>query len=282
MPDLPQNEVQSSPLRRFLQLIGLSPQPDTTEELEQEIQELIDEGEEHGLISSQEGRMISSIFDFRDTLVLEVMTPATEIISAPMDAPHCDIIKLVLDNGYSRIPVYKENPDNIVGIVHAKDLLSCPAGTPMLPLKKLLHPPLFAQESDQVVTILQEFQKQKKHIAIVTDEFSTVRGLVTLEDILEEIVGEIADESDKETEEWQVIDERTLIISAKADIEKIETYFNLTLAKGPYESVGGFIIHQLGRIPGPDTSIRWEQLTFQVLSANERQIKTVKIHRLNP
>lgn len=281
MAEITQNEVPSSLVRRFLQFIGLSPQPDTAEELEQEIQELIDEGEEHGLISSQEGQMISSIFDFRDTQVLEVMTPATEIISAPIDAPHCDIIKLIIDNGYSRIPIFKENPDNIVGVVHAKNLLSCPAGTPMLPLQKLLHPPLFVHENDQVLTILQEFQNQNKHIAIVTDEFSTVRGLVTLEDILEEIVGEIADESDKETEEWHVIDEHNLIISAKADIEKVETYFNLSLAKGPYESVGGFIIHQLGRIPGPDTTLKWEQLTFQVLAANERQIKTIKIHRLN-
>jgi len=275
--------TQDSPpslFRRILQTIGLTSQPDTHEELEQEIQELIDEGEEQGLISSQEGQMISSIFDFRDTMIKEIMTPATDIVSAPSTADHCQLISLIQEKGYSRIPIYQDNTDQIIGVIHAKDLLFCSAEPPLSSIKNLLHHPFFVREHDNILSLLREFQSQKIHMAIVTDEFGSTRGLTTLEDILEEIVGEIEDESDKEEEEWQVIDDRTLITSAKVDLDKIETFFSETIPDGPYESLGGFIIHTLGQIPKTGVSLEHGSLKMHVLSATQRRIQTVKIHKL--
>ena len=273
------NDSPPSLFRRILQSIGLTLQPDTHEELEQEIQELIEEGEEHGLISSQEGQMISSIFDFRDTMIKEIMTPATDIVSASSTADHCQLIALIQEKGYSRIPIYEDNPDQIIGVIHAKDLLSCVTEPPLTSIKTLLHKPFFVREHDNILSLLREFQAQKIHMAIVTDEFGSIRGLTTFEDILEEIVGEIVDESDKEEEEWQVIDDRTLITSAKVDLDKIETFFSETIPDGPYESLGGFIIHTLGRIPETGVSIEHGSLKMHVLSATRRRIQTVKIHK---
>jgi CBS domain containing-hemolysin-like protein len=273
------NDTPPSFLRRILQSIGLTFQPDTPEEFEQEIHELIEEGEEQGLITSQEGQMITSIFDFRDTMIKEIMTPATDIVSAPSTADHCELIKIIQEKGYSRIPIYEDNPDHIIGIIHAKDLLSCASEPPLTSIKNLLHNPFFVQEHQNILSLLRNFQSQKIHMAIVTDEFGSIRGLATLEDILEEIVGEIVDESDKEEVEWHVIDDRTLITSAKVNLYKIETFFNESFPEGPYESVGGFIIHTLGNIPETGVSLEYGSLKMHVLSATRRRIQTVKIHK---
>jgi len=170
--------------------------PGTKEDLEHEIQELLEEGEEHGLISSLEEKMISSIFDFRETLATEIMTPAAEIVSFDEASPVSELIDIVIDNGLTRIPVYRENPDQVIGVVHAKDLLEfCirPRKEEAI-LEKYLRPVHFIPESKLIVDLLPEFQKRKAHMAMITDEFGTIRGLITLEDILEEIVGEIDDE----------------------------------------------------------------------------------------
>ncbi|MCB2182197.1 MAG: hemolysin family protein [Desulfobulbaceae bacterium] len=273
------SEENQSSFKRFLQLLRLIPQPDATEILEQEIQDLIEEGEEQGLISSQEGQMISSIFEFRDTLTREIMTPTAEIISAPITASQCEIIKIIKDKGFSRIPIYEDNPDNIIGILHAKQLLTCSVDAPLPPLIDLLNPPFFVRENDKIVTLLHVFQSQKNHMAIVTDEFGSIRGLITLEDILEEIVGEIDDETDKQIEEWQVVDAGTVITSAREDIERLEEFFGIDFPEGPYESIGGFIINQLDRIPENREIIHYDSLTFTVLSATKRHIRTVRVHR---
>ncbi|MCJ7600426.1 MAG: hemolysin family protein, partial [Desulfobulbaceae bacterium] len=256
-----------------------SPQPDTSEDLEHEIQELIDEGEEQGLISSHEGQMISSIFEFRDTLAKEIMTPATGIVSASLASTTGDIIELIKSKGFSRIPIYDGSPDNIVGFLHAKQLLTCSSDTALPALQELLNPPFFVRENDKIVSLLLEFQTQKNHMAIVTDEFGSIRGLVTLEDILEEIVGEIADETDMQVEGWQIIDDNTVITPAKVDIEKIELFFNMEFPEGPYESAGGFIINQLGKIPETGEKAEFGPLTFTVLSASKRRVKSVRISR---
>ena len=223
--------------------------------------------------------MISSIFEFRDTLIREVMTPATAIVSASLASTPGDIIELIKSKGFSRIPIYDGSPDNIVGFLHAKQLLTCPSDTALPPLQELLNPPFFVRENDKIVSLLLEFQTQKNHMAIVTDEFGSIRGLVTLEDILEEIVGEIADETDMQVEGWQIIDDNTVITPAKVDIEKIESFFNMEFPEGPYESAGGFIINQLGKIPETGEKAEFGPLTFTVLSASKRRVKSIRISR---
>ena len=266
---------------RFCEFFGLSRAPDTAEDLEQEIQELLDEGEEQGLITSQEGKLFNSIFEFRDTLVHEIMTPRAEMICAEVSTPISELIQIITDKGFTRIPVYAENQDHIIGIVHAKDLLaiSTDAGLNHPNLAPLVKPAYFVLDNKRIVDLLREFQAKKVHMAIVTDEFGSVRGLITIEDVLEEIVGEIDDEYDKGEKGWRVLADGSLLIYARVDIEEVESYFKVTFPEGPYESVGGLIIHQLGYVPKNAESVQIGGLIFKVISATKRHIKTLRISR---
>lgn len=263
-------------LKSFIRFRG---GPDTTEELENEIQELLEEGEEQGLITRQEERLISSIFDFRGTLASEIMTPSAEIVCAEENATVEELVTMINEEGYTRIPVYKETHDHVIGILHAKDLLRICAGNVGIDfaIRDYLNPPLFVQESKPITELLRDFQTKKNHMALVVDEFGGVRGLITLEDVIEEIVGEIDDEHDQEESELRIVDEQTIIVDAKIDIEEVESHFSITLPEGPYESVGGFVIHQLGRVPEVGTLIVYESLHLKVLSADKRRVKTIRV-----
>ena len=255
--------------------------PDTTRELENDIQELLEEGEEQGLISSHEERMISSIFDFRETRASEIMTPSAEIVAADCTSSVPDLIRLVLEEGYTRIPLYDTTPDTVIGILHAKDLLRFCGDIdhPEEELSRYFHPPVFIRESTPIIDLLHIFQEKKTHMAIVTDEFGGVRGLVTLEDVIEEIVGEIADEHDQEENELRVVEEGVIVVDAKIDREEVERFFSRRLPEGPYESIGGLILHRLGEVPTRGTEIVVNGLLFTVISADKRRIKTVRIEK---
>jgi CBS domain containing-hemolysin-like protein len=255
--------------------------PDTAQELEHEIQELLEDGEEHGLISSHEEQLINSIFNFRATVASEIMTPAAEIISADLSSSVEEISRLICDEGYTRIPVFSGSPDNIVGIVHAKDLLRIlsRSGGPAT-LEEQLNPPVLVAESKPITELLRNFQVGKNHMAIVTDEFGSVRGLVTLEDVLEEIVGEIDDEYDQGERELMLeVDSQTVVVDARIDIEAVERRFDCLLPDGPYESVGGLLIHLLNRVPKQGESVAAPPLTFKVLTATPRRVRTVRIRK---
>ena len=279
MDKLPQQETPEAPfIKRLLNIIGLSKSPDTAKDLEQEIQELLEDGKEHGLISAQEGMMINSIFEFRNTLAREIMTPRTEMVCAPSTATVPEIISLITEKGFTRIPIYTETLDQITGIVHAKDILRyCSCGKEQPKAEEIANPPLFIMETHKIGQLLRDFKAQKIHIAIVTDEFGSIRGLVTLEDVLEEIVGEISDEYDKNDMCWQVVDNHTVLTDAKVDIEEVEAFFDITLPEGPYESIGGLVIHQLGRLPKPKEIIEVGDLQLKVMAADKRRISTLEI-----
>ncbi|SHO47262.1 hemolysin family protein [Desulfopila aestuarii] len=255
--------------------------PETTEDLENEILELLEEGEEHGLISPLEEKMINSIFDFRDTEAAEIMTPAAELFSLEAATPISDIIDSVIDNGFTRVPVYRNIPDNVIGVLHVKDLLQICArmGKEVLRLEDYLRPVTFIPENKPIVELLREFQMRKNHMAMVTDEFGAVRGLVTLEDIIEEIVGEIDDEYDDEQDELEKIDDNTVMVHARLDIERIEEFFDVEMPDGPYESVGGLVINLLGRLGKTGDKVTAVGLLFEVKSASKRHIKMVKVSR---
>lgn len=269
-----------SPYKRFLQAIGLDRAPDTAEDLEQEIHELIEEGEESGLITQQEGQMINSIFDFKDTVAEEIMTPKAEMACVPDTASASEVIALINSQGFSRIPVYAESPYQIIGIIFAKDLLALTAED-ILRKKagELARPAHFVVDNQKIVNLLRQFQSQKIHMAMVTDEFGSLRGLITLEDILEEIVGEINDEYDTHEQQWQVLNEKTILTTARIHLEEINRHFNVSLPEGPYDSVGGLIIHQLGRVPPIGTALELNDLIFQIVSATKRQVISVKIEK---
>jgi len=278
--DSPDPPPSKNIVTRFLEILGIDRSPDTTEDLEMEIQELLEEGQEQGLITRQEGQMINSIFEFRDTLIHEIMTPRPEMVSADVEIGVPAVLKLITREGFTRIPVYSGSQDNIIGILNAKDLLVCVDAPETCPeVKKLIKTPYFVPETMRIVDLLRAFQAKKNHMAIVTDEFGGVRGLITLEDVLEEIVGEIDDEYDKEEPQWRAMQDGSLMIYAKEDIEEVESFFKVKLPDGPYESVGGFIIHQLGRLPKAGEIVELDTLMFKVISATKRHIKTVKIQR---
>lgn len=273
-------DSNDSIFKRFLIFLGLTRPPDTAEDIEQEIQDILEEGEEQGLISPEEGQMITSIFEFKDTLAREIMTPRTEMICAPDSSLAAEIIKLITEEGFTRIPIYSESLDHIIGIIHAKDLLQdCSEHATPPELKKIIMPAYFVLETKKIVDLLREFQTKKNHMAIVTDEFGSVRGLVTLEDVLEEIVGEISDEYDKIHKRWKEVDENTLLIDAKINLEEVEDFFDVELPEGPYESVGGLVIRQFDRVPETGAITKINSLTFQVVSASNRRINTIKIQK---
>ena len=268
----------------FKRLAALLPgrTPDTTESLEHEIQELLEDGEEQGLITSLEERMINSIFDFRDTMAGEIMTPAVEIEAAEESISVTDLVDLFIEKGFTRVPVYRDTLDRIVGILHVKNLLKIfKPDSRDIPLSELLNPPYFIDEKKLIVDLLVEFQKLKIHMALVTDEFGSVRGLVTIEDVLEEIVGEIDDEYDVDDhDEIQEVDQETILVQASVDIEEVEERFGVEMPEGPYESVGGLVVHVLGRLAVPGDQVDVGGLRFLVQTASRRHIKVVRITRL--
>ncbi|MDA8418245.1 MAG: hemolysin family protein [Desulfobacteraceae bacterium] len=270
---------QPSFFKRLLSRLGLASAPDTTEDLEQEIQDILEDGREQGLITPQEDMMINSIFELRDTQAKEIMTPLTEMVCAPDTATVPELTALVIKEGFTRVPIYSGDTDHIVGVLHAKDLLRFMAEQrPTLPGDGI-NPPLFILEHHPVAQLLRDFKAKQMHLAIVTDEFGGVRGLITLEDVLEEIVGEINDEYDTDPSRWRALDPHTVLTDAKVDIEEVESFFKLTLPEGPYESIGGLVLHQLGHIPRPGESVQLAGLTLQVISASKRRISTLKITR---
>lgn len=268
----------------MMNLLSLDRSPETTEALEHEIQELLEEGEEHGLISSLEEKMINSIFDFRDTLAVEIMTPAAEIISVEASVSFDALVAVVIEEGFTRMPVYRDNADRIIGILHVKDLLRLCTRTVgnSLGLEDCLKPALFISEHKPVVELLKDFKKRKTHMALVTDEFGTVRGLITLEDVLEEIVGEIDDEYDTDETTIEEISDDTVLVHARVDVEEVEERFRIVLPDGPYESIGGLVIHSLGRLAVAGDTVDTGDLRFVVKSASKRHIKMVEITRLHP
>ncbi len=254
----------------------------TKADLGMEIQEILEEGEEHGLISSLEEKMINSILEFHDTCASEIMTPVAELVACELAMPFDEMVELVVDSGFTRIPVYQENLDKIVGIVHVKDLFRIYARgkDEEASIKESLRPVNFVSEKRPIVDLLREFQRTKIHIAVVQDEFGALRGLVTLEDILEEIVGEIDDEHDgDDTLAFRVAGEGTLVVHGWVDIEKLEEYYGLQFPEGPYESVGGLVVHLLGRLAESGDVVTVSGLRLEVLEASSRHIKRLQVTR---
>ncbi len=283
--DVQDPDQENGVLKRLKSLLSFT-KPGTKEDLDHEIQELLEEGEEHGLISSLEERMINSILEFRETYASEIMTPAAEVVSFDEASPMSELIDIVIESGFTRIPVYRENPDHVVGAIHAKDLLrlcarpDSPAKAEPVNLESYLRPIYFISESKPIVDLLREFQKRKLHMAMVIDEFGAVRGLITLEDILEEIVGEIDDEYDNDEKQLEIIDEHTIQVHGRVDIEIIEEHFHVKFPEGSYESVGGLIIHALGRLAIIGDIVDISGYRFETKNADARQLKLVRISRI--
>lgn len=245
---------------------------------DEEIQALIEEAKEEGIIEKEEGLLLKSVVEFGDTKAKEIMTPRVEMICIRKDATISKLKELVIKKKHSRIPVYKDRVDNVEGIILAKDLLEYTdevhkAST----IEPLIRPVHFVPESMRVSELLKELQDRREKLAIVVDEHGGVSGLVTMEDLVEEIVGEIQDEYD--LEEVQFIEQgpSDYIVLGDAEVEELEELFDLDLAEDDYITVSGLITHSLGRLPEKGEKIELKGLQLEILEVDQKRVKKLRI-----
>ncbi len=244
---------------------------------EEEIKTLVDAGEEEGVIEEDEREMIYSIFAFGDTLAREVMVPRIDIVALDVNTPLPEAVDRVVEAGHSRIPVYEGSIDHIVGLLYAKDLLAyLRDGHDDLSLRQILRPAYFVPETKKVDDLLREMQQRRIHMAIVVDEYGGTAGLVTVEDILEEIVGEIRDEYDKEEPIFEQIGEGEYIIDARMDLDDVNELLGTELSTESGETLGGLIYSALGRVPAPGDHLQVGGLDIEVLTVKGRRIGKVR------
>jgi putative hemolysin len=248
---------------------------------EEEIRSLIEVGEENGVINEIEKNMIDGIFEFDDTLAKEIMTPRTNVFALDISTPIDEIIDEVVEEQYSRIPVYEEDFDNIIGILYMKDLFAQMRKESLegLNIKELLRPAYFVPETKNIDALFKELQVTKNHLAILIDEYGGFSGIVTIEDLIEEVMGNIFDEYDVNDDTIQKIDPNTYIVDGLTSIDEINELLDLELPSDDFDTIGGFVITLLGSIPEEDAdhTIEYENLTFKIEKVSEKRIEKLKI-----
>lgn len=246
---------------------------------EEEIRMMIAEGEEKGTIEQDEKQLLNNVFEFNDIIVSEAMTPRTEMYAININ----EDIKKVLDEidefKYSRIPVYEENIDDIKGILYVKDILKPLKDNETIDINKLIREPYFVPVSKDIDELFKEMQQNKIQMAIVIDEYGGTAGLITMEDIIEELVGNIFDEYDDEEIDVKKLDDNTYILSGALTSYDLKKIFGVEMPEGDYETLSGYLIEKLGRIPNDDEHpiIEGEKLTYKVESVEDKRIKYVKV-----
>jgi CBS domain containing-hemolysin-like protein len=260
---------------------GLKEGPFVTEE---EIRSMAEVGSEEGAIEEEEKDLIHSIFEFGDTVVREVMTPRPDVISIEVSEPLDQVLDMVVRHGYSRIPVYRQTQDDIVGIVYAKDVLRemHALGDRARPLAELIRKPRFVPESKKVSDLLRDMQREKFHVAIVVDEYGGFAGLVTLEDLLEEIVGEIVDEYDREEPQVEPAGDGRYRVNARLPVDELNELLDTELPDEEWDTVGGLMMGILGRLPAQGEQVEFQDLRFTAERVQGRRISKVLIERRAP
>ncbi|MGM0557159.1 MAG: hemolysin family protein [Myxococcota bacterium] len=269
--------------RGLMRMLGTDPnaqQPFVTAE---EIEYLIDVAGREGSFSEDRERLLRSVFEFPDTTVRELMVPRTDIVAVSKEMGLDQIINILVECGHSRLPVYEGNIDNIVGLFYAKDVLVIVSSDRYdeFDIREFLRQPHVVPEDKRIAELLSEFQAERMHMAIVVDEFGGTAGVITLEDIVEEIFGDIQDEYDAEPVQIVRVDENTLRADARVAIDEIEDYLDMDLPDHPdYDSLGGFLMAQSGGVPTSGDEVVWEGLRFRVIDADNRKVNAVLIERL--
>ncbi|HEY3210684.1 MAG TPA: hemolysin family protein [Actinomycetota bacterium] len=247
---------------------------------EQEIRAMAEVASEEEAIEEEEKDLIHSIFEFGDTLVREVMVPRPDMVAAPIDAGAQQVLDLMLRHGYSRIPVFRQNLDEIEGVVYAKDLLRhLHAGKPNVPLDTIMREPYFVPETKKVSELLREMQQRRVHIAICLDEYGSVAGLATIEDLLEELVGEIADEYDREEPQMEPVDQDTYRVNGRLSIDDVNELLDVDLPHEEWDTVAGLMYGLLGSVPTQGETVAYGNLNFTAEKVQGRRISKVLIKR---
>ncbi|MFW5487602.1 MAG: hemolysin family protein [Desulfovibrio sp.] len=244
--------------------------------LEDSIQDALEDGE----VKSDDVRMLLNILNLDDKLVHEIMIPRTDIVCADLADGTDEVIRLIIERGHSRIPIYENDKDNIIGIVHAKDLLRSmhPSCHEPPELKTVMRQPMFIPENKNVRDMLQEFRRSKIHLAVAVDEYGGTSGLVTLEDVLEEIVGEIEDEHDaKRPEEIKHVGDGTTLISGRVEIDDLNKEFDLDISSEQVETIGGYLSELSGHVPREKEKFSFSGMRFTVIEADQKQVRWIRI-----
>jgi putative hemolysin len=264
-------------------LFGAQPRGDMPFVTEEEIKTLVDAGEEEGVIQEEEKEMIYSILELGDTLAREVMVPRIDVVALDVNAPMLEALDTIMEVGHSRIPVYEETIDNVQGLLYAKDLLPyLREGRNDVPLKSILRQAYFIPETKKASDLLPDLQQRRVHMAVVVDEYGGVAGLVTIEDLLEEIVGEIQDEYDTEEPFVEFINDNEYIFDARVDLDDLNRLMDVALPTDDSDTLGGFIYSEMGKVPVVGDQVIFEDMGFTVESVAGRRIKKVRVERHAP
>jgi CBS domain containing-hemolysin-like protein len=271
--------------RQTLNLIGLRMMGEhLTVYTVEEIKHILSESEEGGVIQAPAREMLDAIFDLKDLVVRQVMIPRTEIIALEAEMPLPEIIQLTTQSKYTKFPVYEENLDQVLGILHVKDLLRAMQSSDFqdCTARILAREPIFVPETISVDTLLQQFRDNRQHIAIVLDEFGGTAGLVTLEDLLEEIVGEVSDPFDTTSPEIQTLPDGSILIDGLALIEEVNQHLGLELDDPNYDTIAGYFLGRLGRIPRVGDVVETEELRLRAESMDGLRIAQISLRRMTP
>ena len=253
-------------------------------DVEEEVMSILEEGQGNGEIREEGKKMINAIFAFDDKLAHEIMTPRTDVFMIDIQDPIDEFIEDLMRLQYSRIPVCDGDSDNIIGILHVKDYMikAYQDGFENVDIRSILRKAYFVPETKKIDTLFFELQKTKQHIAILIDEYGGFAGIVTMEDIIEEVMGDIDDEYDEEESEIVKVDENTYMIDGNTDLDDINDELGLELVSENSETLGGFIIELLGDLPDEeekeDKVIEYENLVFKIESVKDRRIEKVKLY----
>lgn len=250
---------------------------------ENEIEDIIIE--DTNLLDKDERKMIMSIIQFNDTTVKEVMTPRTELATIEVSSSARHLIDLINKEGHSRIPVFEANIDNIIGIFYAKDILKQLQAENIdfasISVRDYLRTPYFVPETKNISTLLKEFMRDEVHIAIVVDEYGGTAGVVSIEDLIEEIVGEIRDEYDYDEDQmYKKLEDNSILFDAKADIEILEELFDIDVPEDDFESIGGLVFSLIGRVPKEGETLEFQNLTLEIIEADDRKISKIKVKKI--
>jgi magnesium and cobalt transporter len=250
------------------------------DETKRQIEKILDEVEEQGIIDEDQGDMIQNILVLKDTSAGEIMVPKGDIVALPVSATLDELAALFTSEGYSRIPVYEDSLDNIVGIVYAKDMLKYwNQRDEIRDIRQLMHPPFFIPEGKKLIDLLNEFREKRTKIAIIIDEYGGVDGLITIEDLMEEIVGDMIGEEGDEVEEYVVQrGEGVFAVDPMMPIDEFAEHFDLEIPEGDYDTVAGFITSQMERIPKQGERLEYGKLVFEIAGADKRRIHRLLVH----
>ena len=269
-------------LRRLARIEDSEPRgnADDSEEVdEHEVQAFIGAGEEAGILEKEDAELVASIVDLSDTVAREILTPRTDVVALPAAASFAEAERLFADSMFTRIPVYRDTLDRIEGVVHVKDVLRAVARGDRPTVPNLLRPVLTVPETKPLRELLREFQAAHQQMAVVVDEYGGTSGIVTLEDVIEEIVGEIQDEHQRETADVAKEADGVFLLAGATHIEVLQELFGTEVGELGFDSVAGLILDRLGHLPRAGEHARWHDLDLEVLEVERRRVRRVRVRR---